>query len=127
MYQTYSQTLNYTPRILLCSVECELFQHIVFDSKGIPSIKLNQPVNFKLVKHSKPEIYELYLRNDDRYENRLYVYQPLTAVVRYILCFRIKINLFKETYLFQTISKMDSDRKKMQMIDHVKDFQFVKT
>ena len=132
MYQTYSQTLNYNLRgfyFVPLNVNYSNILYLIQKGDTFNQTQSKKTVNFKLVKHSKPEIYELYLRNDDGYEKIDYAYIPT------IDCSRKVHSLFQESeadivmrcIYFKRFQKWTPIEKTTQMIDHVKDFRFVKT
>ena len=91
------------------------------------NISKNKNFNFKILKHSKPEIFELYLKNDSGFQKIDYAYIPDISISR-------KINdlfdqesdddIIVECEYIDLFKKWKPLKKTNLLIDNIKDFEF---
>lgn len=90
----------------------------------LPNKQNKQLFTFKLVKHSKPEIFELYLRNNEGYQkiDRAYI----QTIEHSRMIHELFINhedVFVECEYNSRFQKWKPLRKTTDLVDHIKDFE----
>ena len=129
MYEKFSK-LSYNIRgiyFVPLNVNYSNILHIIKKDEVTQS-KNKGTINFKIVKHSKPEIFELYLRNNEGYYKVDYAYiQTIEHSKMVNDLFKFDDNVVVECEYIEKFKKWKPIKKTDNMIDHIKDFELHKS
>tara|TARA_B110001469_G_scaffold127429_1_gene148288 strand:+ start:7403 stop:8380 length:978 start_codon:yes stop_codon:yes gene_type:complete len=128
IFNNFVENCNYNIRgiyLIPININYSNLLYIIKKEDDLNQIKKNN-FNFKIVKHSKPEIFELYLKNDNGFEKINYAYIPNIKTSKYV------DDLFKnvsddsdiivECIFNSKFNKWIPLKKTDKRIDHIKDY-----
>lgn len=129
IFTTFVPTLNYNIRgiyFIPINIKYSNLLYLIKKQDDF-NISKNKNFNFKILKHSKPEIFELYLKNDSGFQKIDYAYIPDISTSR-------KINdlfdqesdddIIVECEYVDVFKKWKPLKKTNLLIDNIKDFEF---
>mgnify|MGYP006084378893 CR=1 FL=1 len=132
LFKEFVHTLNYNIRgiyFIPINIKYSNLLYIIKES-DLKHSRINNNLNFKIVKHQKPEIYELYLKNNDGFQKIDYAYINDIKTSKYIL------ELFSNTEIDDIIVECEYNKyynkwrplkSTDKLISHIKDYDMIKS